>query len=58
MRKWLANPLTVLIGLLMSLAGVFSISLPGGNIALGLAFLAGGSLLLFLTQRGAAPREG
>ena len=45
-----ANPVFLLIGLLLTLAGVFIVSLAAARWLLGLVFLTSGAGIIFLSQ--------
>lgn len=52
-----AAPGFLLTGLLLSLAGVFTLSLLTGKTLLGLALLLTGSAVVYLSQRGAVRKS-
>ena len=55
--KLCANPIFLLSGLLLTLSGVFLITLVGEKLLLGAGLLLGGSAVVLLSQRGNTRRE-
>lgn len=50
--KLCTNPIFLLVGLLLTLSGVFLITLVGEKLLLGAGLLLGGSAIVLLSQRG------